>query len=128
MTDAALQHPGESTESSSPGPAFRGSPVVGYVRSTARGGADLESLVEQVRNYADNHGLWLADVVRDEGTSAVAAWRPRLEQLIRDLEQCRYAGVVVPDLDHFGKPRSAGLRVLHRIEATSAWVAFIDAR
>lgn len=122
VTDMRSNGPAEPTTSRS---TFRGSPVVGYVRSIA-GGAEQEALVQQVRSYAHDRGLWIAEVICDQGTSAVAVWRPLLERLIRDLEQCRFSGVIVPALSHLGTPRSGALRVLQRIEATSAWVAFVD--
>jgi hypothetical protein len=106
--------------------SFRGSPVIGYVRSAVQGDALLDEFVEQIQRYAVDNGLHLADVVRDEGTSAVAAWRPMFDRLVSDLGRSRYAGVIIPSLNQLGRPRAAALRNLARLRATSAWVAFLD--
>lgn len=109
-------------------PGGFGSPVVGYVRSVHPDDAKLDEYAASIRTYAEQHGLRLVEIVRDEGTSAVAAWRPIFDRLVDDLDSGRYAGVIIPSLDQLGRPRNAALRALGRLRATSAWVAFLDSR
>lgn len=103
-----------------------GSPVAGYVRSAVPGDPLLDEDTARIQAYAQDKGLRLAHVVRDEGTSSVAALRPVLDQLVQDLDRGKFAGVIIPSLSHLGRPRRAALLALERMRATSAWVAFLD--
>lgn len=108
--------------------SFRSSPIVGYIRSPRLEDEQVDEMESQIREYAKNHGFYLETVLREMRRSAVATWRPVLEQLIRELKHGRFVGVVLPSLDHLGRPRSLALRNLERLRDTSAWVTFLDSQ
>ncbi len=70
---------GDSDKPSEPeSEGFRGSPVVGDVRSARLGDPQLDEWEAQIRQYAAEMGYNLTAVLRDEGVSAVVVWKPKL--------------------------------------------------
>jgi hypothetical protein len=107
---------------STPDAEFRGSPVVAYVRSPRIDDPALDVLEAEIRERAVRQGYNLVRIVRDEGVSGIAAWKPGLEQVIHGMERGKYVGVVLPSLRHLGLGRSAVNRIVDRIRRTGGWI------
>jgi len=108
------------------GSGFRGSPVVGYIRSAKLGDPQLDEWEGQIRHYASERGYNLVEVVRDEGVSAVTVWKPELERLISKFTTAGYAGVITPHRSSLAQSPSAVTRTISRIVAAGAWIEFLD--
>jgi hypothetical protein len=107
---------------STPDTGFPGSPVVAYVRSPRIDDPALDVLEAEIRERAVRQGYNLVRIVRDEGVSGIAAWKPGLEQVIHGMERGKYVGVVLPSLRHLGLGRSAVNRTVDRIRRTGGWI------
>lgn len=94
--------------------------VIGYIRSPKRGDPKLDEWETQMRNYAEEHGYDLVEVLREDGISGVSTYRPALEQLLHSLENGDYVGVLVPYLAHFGVGNAA-TRIFNCISEI-AWI------
>jgi hypothetical protein len=101
---------------------YRGSPVVGYVRSAKFKDPKLDELEARIRNYAEERGYNLITVRREEGISGVAAHKPMLEQIIREVAVRKYVGVIVPSEEHLSSKPSIAHHVNSRIEHAGGWV------
>lgn len=101
---------------------FKGSPVVGYVRSAKLGDPRLIEWEAEIHKYATEHGYNLVEIVRDEGVSGVAAWMPGIELVIRSLENGTRVGVITPSIHHLGVSSSRRARLVRRIKRSGAWI------
>jgi hypothetical protein len=102
-----------------------GSPVVGYVRSPRLQDPELDELEVHLRLYAQEHGYNLVAVLREEGISSIAAWRPELERLLRGLERREWVGVLIPSEAHLSHLSSVARRLARRIAAAGGWLGKI---
>jgi DNA invertase Pin-like site-specific DNA recombinase len=105
---------------------FVGSPVVGYIRSAKLGDSQLDVWEAEIRAYCAERGYNLVEVIRDDGVSGVAAWKPGLERLIRDVEDGRLVGVLIPGYAHLESTQNAQKRIIKRMEQAGAWVQCIS--
>jgi len=106
--------------------SFKGSPVVGYIRSARRGDPQLDEWEAQIRAYCAERGYNLVEVVRDEGVSAVASWRPGLEKIIQGAERRGWVGVIVPARRHFGRNDATIRMSIGRLNGAGTWVRILD--
>lgn len=100
---------------------YKTSPIVGYIRSAKPHDPQLAEWEQQIRAYAIVHGYNLVAVFREESTSGVAAHRPVLDSVLRDLSTGRYAGILVPSESHISSDRSKRRRIIGNIEK-HAWI------
>ena len=114
------------TEKPAPNPKPYGSPVVGYVRSPRLNDPALDEAEAQIRAYCAEQGWNLAKVFREEGISSVAAWRPQFEEMVRGLERRNWVGVVIKQIDHLSGQAYRMRRIIERIQAQNAWIAYVD--
>lgn len=112
-------------EGAKPEQGFRGSPVVGYVRSAEHDDPRLDQWEAGLRRYAAENGYNLVEVVRDEGVSAVAVWKPGLERVLRDVGRGSYAGILVPSSRTLGQTPTAVRRTRQRVEHDGAWLEIV---
>jgi DNA invertase Pin-like site-specific DNA recombinase len=105
---------------------FVGSAVVGYVRSAKVGDPQLDIWEAEIRGYCAARGYNLVEVVRDDGVSGVAVWKPGLERLIRDIESGGLVGVLIPGYSHLESTQSAQRRIMKRMKEAGAWVQCIS--
>lgn len=110
------------TESPATPTERRRSPVVGYVRSVQLGDPRLGEWEEQLRRYAAENGLNLVEVVRDEGVSGVAVWKPGLESVIARMEKGAVSGLIILDRLHIAGSRAEEKRLADRVAAASCWI------
>jgi hypothetical protein len=101
---------------------FRGSLVAGYIRSPKRGDPLLDDWETQIRMYATAWGYNLAEVIRDDGISAVAAWKPGLASILRS----NYAGVITPSLHQLGVNEGSIQRILRYMYSRGIWIVTLD--
>lgn len=105
--------------------SFKGSPVVGYIRSARRGDPQLDEWEAQIRAYCAERGYNLVEVVRDEAVSAVTTWKPGLDRILHGIARKQWVGVLAIDCTHLGSPRTVRRRMIKAIEAANGWLYFI---
>jgi hypothetical protein len=59
-------------------------------------------------------------VVRDEGVSGVAAWKPGLERAVQQAQAGQIVGVILINNNHLASGESAVARLLGRLRS-AAW-------
>jgi predicted site-specific integrase-resolvase len=97
----------------------RVTPVVGYARCETVNDPDLAVQIKAIRDWAGDHGYELTTVVAEIAPPTMTC-KPKLEGIIRDLDEGRYAGVIVHTRLVLGPERIAK-SYIRRIHATTAW-------
>lgn len=104
---------------------YRGSPVAGYMRSAKWNDPRMAKWEAGIRTYAAERGYNLTALVREEGVSGVAIWKPKLQQLIADTLDRKYIGIIAPSVQHLHIRASNSARIIAQISVTDAWISFL---
>lgn len=103
-------------------------PVAGYIRSPDIDDPRVAEWEREIRRHAAERGYDLAEMVRDQGVSGTASWKPGLESIVRGLRSGTIVGVVCPSTDHLGRPPATYVQVISQIHDATAWIAFLEER
>ena len=106
-------------------PAYKGSPVVGYLRTARLDDQRIDSWEVKMRNFASAWGYNLTDIRRDVGRSGASVWKPELEKVISCLTKGRYVGAIILSCQHLGVTPSQQRRVVARAAKVGAWISCI---
>ena len=96
--------------------------MVGYIRSAKLNDPQLDEWEAEIRAHAAERGYNLVEVVRDEGVSGVAVWKPGLERVIRDVECGKYTGIILLGLKHLALASAPVTTVVERVKRAGGWM------
>jgi len=104
---------------------YKGSSVLGYVRSARRNNPQLDEWEAEIRAYAAERGYNLLVVLREEGVSAVSAHRPIMRYAVAELATNHGVGLIMPSPDHLGIPRIAKILTRQIVQCTNSWIEYL---
>jgi len=105
-------------------------PVVAYCRVSTleqkRRGYGIDIQIRDVQTFADQQGLLVARLYRDEAESGVKEDRKQLRRLLRDCRAGRVGSVILPSLDRLSRDVRIAENLFHEFEQLGVEVLIAD--
>ena len=82
----------------------------------AKNGFSIQTQIEEMKQYAADHGIAIAGVIADEGESGMDFDRPGIEELLSRVQHEAISAVLVTDLSRLGRAAPTTVFVVDRLQ------------
>ena len=86
-------------------------------REQAKEGFSIQTQIEEMKEYAADHGMTIVGVIVDEGESGMNFDRPGIEELLSRVQHEAISAVLVADLSRLGRTAPTTVYVVDRLQS-----------